>query len=36
MKKIDTVQDVPLWDPELIGKATKIWFHYTAPKEAAR
>lgn len=35
MAEIDVWKDAPLWDPDSIAKATKIWFNYLGEKKSA-
>ena len=35
MAEIDKWRDAPLWDPESIARATRIWFDYLGPREVA-
>lgn len=35
MAEIDKWQDAPLWDPESIARATRIWFDYLGPRQVA-
>jgi UDP-glucose 4-epimerase len=33
--EIDKWRDAPLWDPESIARATRIWFDYLGPRQVA-
>ena len=33
MAEIDKWRDAPLWDPESIARATRIWFDYLGPRQ---
>jgi len=35
MAEIDKWRDAPLWDPESIAHATRIWFDYLGPRQVA-
>jgi UDP-glucose 4-epimerase len=35
MAEIDKWRDAPLWDPESIARATRIWFDYLGPRQVA-
>jgi UDP-glucose 4-epimerase len=35
MAEIEKWRDAPLWDPESIARATRIWFDYLGPRQVA-
>jgi UDP-glucose 4-epimerase len=35
MAEIDKWRDAPLWDPDSIARATRIWFNYLGPRQVA-
>ena len=35
MVEIDKWRDAPLWDPESIARATRVWFDYLGPRQVA-
>jgi UDP-glucose 4-epimerase len=35
MAEIDNWRDAPLWDPDSIARATRVWFEHLAPKAVA-
>lgn len=35
MAEIDKWRDAPLWDPDSIARATRIWFDYLGPRQVA-
>jgi UDP-glucose 4-epimerase len=35
MAEIDNWRDAPLWEPESIARATRVWFNYLGARPTA-